>query len=68
MDDLTLLNETGKKIFLKEFDDLLQGTVKYRKLKRKVSRKQLIRIELYKLIKHLIGDEVYSPMNYKNLG
>lgn len=67
MDDLTLLNETGKKIFLKEFDDLLQGTVKYRKLKRKVSRRQLIRIELYKLVKHLIGDETYIPMNYRSL-
>ena len=68
MDDMALLSESGKKIFIREFDNLLQDTIKYRKLKRKVSRRQLIRIELYKLIKHLVGDEVYIPMNYRSLG
>jgi len=54
------LNETGRKKFLKEFDDKLTTTIKHRRLKRNVSYKTLIRLECYKLIKHLIGDEEYS--------
>jgi CRISPR-associated protein Cas1 len=55
------LNETGRKKFLKEFDQKLSTTIKHRKLKRKVSYRTLIRLECYKLIKHLFGDELYSP-------
>lgn len=55
------MNETGRKKFLKEFDQKLTTTIKHRKLKRNVSYRMLIRLECYKLIKHLIGDEVYKP-------
>lgn len=56
------LNEEGRKIFVKEFDNLLEETILHRSLKRKIKYKNLIRLELYKLIKHLLGDE-----NYKSL-
>lgn len=55
------MNEDGRKKFLKEFDQKLSTTIKHRKLKRNVSYRTLIRLECYKLIKHLIGDELYAP-------
>jgi len=55
------MNDKGRKKFLKEFDQKLSTTIKHRKLKRKVSYRTLIRLECYKLIKHLIGDEIYKP-------
>jgi len=32
-----------------------------------VSHRQLIRLELYKLIKHLTEEKVYQPLNYFSL-
>lgn len=55
------MNESGRKKFLKEFDQKLTTTIKHRKLKRNVSYRTLIRLECYKLIKHLLNDEVYLP-------
>jgi CRISPR-associated protein Cas1 len=55
------LNETGRKKFLKAYEERLAKTIKHRKLNRKVSYKGLIRLECYKLIKHLIGDDIYKP-------
>jgi len=57
----THLNENGRKKFLKAYEERLSKTITHRKLKRKVSYKQLIRLECYKLIKHLISDEDYKP-------
>jgi len=55
------LKEQGRKKFLREFDQKLQTTIKHRKLKRNVSYKTIIRYECYKLIKHLVSDEIYMP-------
>jgi CRISPR-associated protein Cas1 len=55
-----LLNDEGKKIFLKHFDQRLNTTIKHRALGRKVSYKRLIRLECYKLIKHVTGMDEYS--------
>jgi len=55
------LKEDGRKKFVKEFDAKIQTTIKHRKLKRNVSYKTLIRIECYKLIKHLLSEEQYIP-------
>ncbi|MCX8125271.1 MAG: subtype I-B CRISPR-associated endonuclease Cas1, partial [Spirochaetes bacterium] len=35
-------------------------TIMHKKLKRKVSYQKLVRLELYKLIKHLLGEEEYQ--------
>ena len=56
-----LLNEEGKKIVLKEFDDRLKLTIMHPELKRIVSHKRLIRLEAYKIIKHLVNDKTYNP-------
>jgi CRISPR-associated protein Cas1 len=57
---LTYLNEEGRKKFVKGFDEVLNNTVKHKKLNRYVSYRQLLRIECYKLIRHLTGMEEYK--------
>ena len=54
-----LLNERGKRIFLKEYQSKLETTIKHPEIKRKVSYKYLMRLECYKLIKHVLGDKEY---------
>lgn len=56
-----LLNERGRRIFLSEWDDKLRTTIKHRELKRNVSYQRLIRLECYKLMKHLLGTKKYKP-------
>ncbi len=56
-----LLKEKGRKTFVQEFDKKLSSTIKHRELGRNVSYRRLIRMELYKLEKHLIGEEKYEP-------
>lgn len=60
--EICFLNENGKKKFLSEYNKKLESTIKHRKLNRSVSYKYLIRLECYKLIKHVIGDEIYKPL------
>ena len=56
-----LLSENGKKKFLKAYGEKLETTIKHRKLGRNVSYQRLIRLECYKLVKHLLGTEKYEP-------
>lgn len=54
------LNERGRKTVLKEWDARLQTTIEHRRLRRKVSYERLMRLECYKLIKHLTNVEPYT--------
>ena len=54
------LKEAGRKIVLKEWDARLATTIEHRRLKRKVSYERLIRLECYKLVKHLTDVEEYK--------
>ncbi len=54
------LNKEGRKIFLKEYDKKLKLTLKYPKLNRKVSYRYMLRLEAYKIIKHLMNEEKYK--------
>jgi len=56
-----LLNDRGKRLFLESYDERLKTTIKHRSLGRNVSYQRLIRLECYKLIKHLIGVKRYEP-------
>lgn len=56
-----LLNTSGKKIFVKAMEERLQETIQHRSLKRNVSYRHLIRLECYKLVKHLLEIEEYKP-------
>ncbi len=55
------LNDKGRRIFIEEIDNKMKTTIKHRKLGRHVSYRTLIRMELYKIEKHLLGDEEYEP-------
>lgn len=54
------LKEKGRKIIVKEFDEKLKTTVHHKLLKKRVSYETIIRLELYKLIKHLLGEQKYK--------
>jgi len=54
------LKETGKKTFISEYDEKLRTTIMHRSLKRNVSYQHLIRLECYKLAKHLLGEKKYD--------
>jgi len=56
-----ILKDPGKQIFIEEFDNRLKTTIKHKGLGRNVSYRRLIRMELYKIEKHLIGEEEYKP-------
>jgi len=56
------LKEDARKKFVRAFEETLQATVEHRQLKRSVSYRQLIRLEAYKLIRHLIGMEQYKAL------
>lgn len=56
------LNEAGKRVFISEFDEKLKTTIKHKKLNRKVSYKTLVRLECYKLVKHMIEGQKYEGL------
>lgn len=56
-----LLNDSGRKKYLSEWDKKLHTTIRHKTLGRKVSYRHLIRLECYKLIKHILGDKEYKP-------
>jgi CRISPR-associated protein Cas1 len=53
------LTDAGKKLYLQAIQDRLDATIKHRRLGRSVSYRHLIRLECYKLIRHLSGLETY---------
>jgi CRISPR-associated protein Cas1 len=56
-----VLKDKAKKIFVNEFDNKLQTTIKHRTLSQEVSYRRLVRLELYKLEKDLMGEKPYEP-------
>ena len=54
------LLETGRKIVVQEFDEKLNTTVYHKQLKKNVSYRRIIRLELYRLVKHILGEEEYK--------
>jgi CRISPR-associated protein Cas1 len=49
----TYLKESGRKTFVAHWDERLRQTIKHRRLGRKVSYERLVRLEAYKLVRHL---------------
>jgi CRISPR-associated protein Cas1 len=56
-----LLKDSGRKTVVKAWDEKLNETIKHRSLGRSVSYKHLIKLECYKLVKHILGMEEYNP-------
>lgn len=55
------LQEKGRKTVTREYDERLKTIITHKKLARKVSYRYLIRLECYKLVKHIIGEQEYDP-------
>ena len=56
-----LLNDKGKKLFVKAMEDRYDETFRHRSLGRNVSYRHLIKLECYKLLKDIMGLEEYKP-------
>ena len=55
-----LLTDAGKRLFLGALEERLASTIKHRRLGRHVSYRHLIRLECYKLVRHLTAVEGYK--------
>lgn len=60
-----LLNEDGRKIFIKAFEERLESVFYNQRLKRKVSYKTAIKLDCYKLIKFIMEDTDFKPFDLK---
>jgi CRISPR-associated protein Cas1 len=56
------MNESGKRLFVQEWDAMLGKTVMNSKLGRNVTYKNLVKLECYKLVKHFMENEEYKPL------
>ncbi len=57
-----VMKEAAKKTFVRAFEERLNETIKHRTLNRSVSYKHLVKLECYKLSKHILGMETYKPI------
>jgi CRISPR-associated protein Cas1 len=55
------LNEKGREITLRTWEERIKETIEHPRLNRKVSYRGLVRMEAYKLQKHILEGEKYSP-------
>lgn len=60
-----LLNEEGKKIFINAFEERINETFLHPKLKRKVTYKQCLKLDGYKLIKFIVEGREFMPFLLK---
>jgi CRISP-associated protein Cas1 len=56
-----MLKEHARKAIVQSFEQRLNETIQHRSLGKKVSYKYLIRLECYKLVKHILKVETYKP-------
>lgn len=55
------LKDSGRKVFVRAWEEKINETFKHPVLKRSVSYKHLIRLECYKLSKHILNIDEYKP-------
>jgi len=55
------LNEKGRTTFVEAFEKRLKTVIKHSSIKKQVSYRRLMRLELYKLEKHFMGEKTYEP-------
>jgi CRISPR-associated protein Cas1 len=55
-----MLKDKAKKCFIEELDNKLKTTINHREIGRQVSYRRLLRLELYKLEKHLMSEKKYE--------
>ncbi len=59
----SLLNDDGKKLFIEAFENRINQTFEHPILKRKVSYKQAIKLDGYKLIKYIVEGKEFIPFD-----
>ena len=59
----SLLNEDGKKIFIEAFENRINQTFEHPKLRRKITFKQAIKLDGYKLIKFILENKEFCPFD-----
>lgn len=60
----TYLKENSRQKIILEYNSYLERVVKHKELNRYVSYTYLIRLECYKLIKHIIGEKEYESFKF----
>jgi len=55
------LNEKGRVIFVEAFEKRLKTVIQHSSIKKRVSYRRLMRLELYKLEKHFMEEKTYQP-------
>lgn len=55
------LEKEASQTIVQELEKKLQSTIKHKELGRDVSYQHLMKLECYKLIKHIIGEKEYEP-------
>lgn len=61
-----LLNEEGREIFIKAFEERLDSVFVHPKLKRKITYKTAIKLDCYKLIKFIMEGKEFKPFSLKD--
>ncbi|SFX78633.1 CRISP-associated protein Cas1 [Thermoactinomyces sp. DSM 45891] len=57
---LCYLNKKGRDLVVSEYNQRLKTTIHHRELDQKSSYERLIRLECYKLVRHILGEKIYS--------
>lgn len=59
------LNDRGRRVFLEAWEKRLKSTFYHRGWKRNITYRRAIRLELYKLEKHLMDEKAYIPFRLR---
>ena len=60
-----ILNEEGRKIFVKAFEERMESVFEHSRLKRKVTYRTALKLDSYKLIKNILEDKEFVPFSLK---
>jgi len=61
--DGLMLNNQGKSLFIKNYEQILKETAFHKRLNRYVSMRSLVKMELHRIEKHLLGEQTYDPLS-----
>ncbi len=59
------LSESGRKLFVQEYQNRMEKTIFVASMKKNVSYRRLLRLECYKLVKHIVEDIPYKGFRQK---
>ena len=59
------MNEQGRKIFITAFEEKMESVFMHEKLKRKVTYRNAIKLDCYKMIKFILENKEFKPFSLK---